>query len=207
LGWKVFSSKKIYIDVLEDKHPFESKAYFFDKEAIEELCEVDTNLIRSKLAKEQEGGSIHIAFEPSFEQVSWHLSRADYLGKILRGKIPTHVGAYTKDRRSWVYWYHDFRTEELAIQRLVIPEYDSDIVELLAAAAGEAQAWDLKRVVLWNPTEEVVEAATEWGEQWNHKIKVEVKASTETSIPSLRLKGGKDSKGVVWHYDEYYAWC
>jgi hypothetical protein len=183
------------------------------KTVIQDLCNRDLARITQKL-KGYLGEFTYIVISPSWEQVSWHIARAEYVGKILRQKVPTAFGAITRSQKSWVYWYQDFRSEQLMIQRIVLLQCEeeehvvSNVKELLVAASAEAKAWGLKQVVFWNPERsEIMHAASQMEAEAPNGLKVSAWDSHTTSIPSLRLRNGADTTNLVWLHNGYYGWC
>ena len=132
-------------------------------------------------------------------------------------RTPSIKGAISPSGQTWGCWVHDFNEDKLVFLRLVSPESPAasaeekervlDIVEVLRAAQAEAANWDLKKVVLWNPSPSTLAAC---------KLivayeEVFVRQRIEGSIPCLRWKGEHDGreaeKGVEWVAVEKYSWC
>jgi hypothetical protein len=213
LGWTVFPSQKLVFTIVGDG-PSDSlsSAQPLTKDAIASLCNDDVASLTREVMRHTQS-SIALVFEPSFEQMCWHFSRAEYLGQTLRQSVPDVFGAISPKKSCWMYWYQDLRGESLEIMRVSIPERSEDdqitseVKSLLVAAIQEAKKWNVKKVICWNPTDITQAAANMLTAEHQNQLEISMLPCTETSIPSLRLKDGKNTKEVDWLHNEYYAWC
>lgn len=183
------------------------------EEDVEPLCELDIKALKVKFEKLATDGKTHMAFLPSFTQMAWHFARDKYVAKIMTDRDVVNRGAKVEDGKTWLYWDHDLREKKLKILRIVTNSEDgvekskADIKALLLAALKEAKDWDLPKVLVWSPSPEVDLAAVELWKDTDHKVHVHLDERDDGSIPSLRWKGGKDMKDVVWEENEYFEWC
>jgi hypothetical protein len=214
LGWAVFPMTVVSLKLQAgDSTSASSNVELLDKEAIKNLCDRDVAQLTKELMQTQSGKSLCMAFEPSYESLSWHFARAEYTGQILREQVPTVYGAINQAKNSWIYWFHDFRAGELLILRVVLPamkddQVKADLEELLSAAVSEAEKWGMESVKVKDADgKEVGKAALALQGKQTGRFKVDFVQSTEFGVPSLRLQDGRSSKAVKWLCNEYYAWC
>ncbi|CAN8100355.1 unnamed protein product [Discula destructiva] len=225
LGWDVFSSEQatIYLHAEEQFHlPANAKTTYIGLGDLPGLCDKDVAQMRAmfqRLAADRT--KTHVAFAPDFAQISWQLAREDFVTRIMHAKPIVHRGAIAHNRRSWVYWDHDWRTKQLKILRLVMLEEDSDadgdavseeskawdVVELLQAAAAEAAAWGLKKVLVWNPDATTTRGIKGFHNFHENEVDVIFDERKDTAIPSLRWKGARETGRTVWEDNHCYAWC
>ena len=122
----------------------------------------------------------------------------------------------------WAYWFHDFRGEYLAVQRVVVdPDVQCDegmrtgaVAGVLRAAVAEARDWGFERVVVWEPTELIcgaVRTMEEEGKRGMGMGMVGVKGVMVERewehIPSLRLGVELRGEKAVVLGNEFYAWA
>lgn len=223
-GWDVFPSEQatIYLHAEETfRLPAESRTRYLTLDELPALCEQDVIQMKAKFQRlAADHTRTHVAFAPDFAQISWQLAREDFMTGVMHAKHITHRGAITHSGRSWVYWEHSWKTKQLKILRFVLLEVDPatgyviseekkawEVLELLQAAAAEAAAWGLKKVLVWNP-----DAATTTGIKGFHdlheqEVDVIFDERKDAAIPSFRWKGGHGTEDTVWQDNQYYAWC
>lgn len=219
LGWKDFRSPQVLFGLREG---FEVPAanggngvVLLSQEDVAGLCKRDTREMENEFRAlaEKGDGKTHIAFLPSPEQMLWHFARDAFVCQAMRSRKVEHRGARTADGAAWVYWDHDLRDDKLKVLRIAVCRSDAvekqraDIKTLLLAALAEARSWDLPKVLVWAPDTNVSGAALQIWHELGKKLQVTFEEREDGSIPSLRWKGGKSLDAVVWHHNEYYAWC
>ncbi|KAK7718641.1 hypothetical protein SLS64_002601 [Diaporthe eres] len=90
------------------------------------------------------------AVAPTADLVNLLQERANFMASKLFGKVTEHRGAISEAGNSWIYWYHDFRKQQLAVLRIHLPD-DPDqrqpeqVAGLLSDALQEALAWELPK--------------------------------------------------------------
>ncbi|KAK3330568.1 hypothetical protein B0H66DRAFT_67944 [Apodospora peruviana] len=241
LGWRVFPSNQVTLTLLpsptpsptsssptlaspndgkqeQQQHPVfthsqPGRVRSLELEELRELCEIDEFHVTARFDKILADGKRHVAFLPSYPQISWQLARSGFMGRKLFEKAPKHKGAVTDNGRSWIYWDHDWREKKLKVLRIVQvlfkteEERIDDIKVLLESALAEANAWGLPKVLLWNPDEVMTRGCKAAGNAHPEDVKIVFDERADTSIPSLRWAGGKDTHNTVWEDNFYYCWC
>lgn len=149
------------------------------------------------------------AVAPTADLVYLLQERAHFTSFKLFGKVTEHRGAISEFGSSWIYWYHDFRKQQLAVLRIHLPEepdqkQPEQVASLLSDALQEASAWDLPKVTVWDDNLIVLQALDLLKNR--HAVEVASGQRDRRSIPSLRWKGGDGSKTVTLHCNEFYAW-
>ncbi len=218
LGWQDFRSPQVllsFTDALE--LPAAEAAVLLREEDVPALCERDVAALKQRFAAEGSDGQSHkttrFTFLPTPEQLAWHFARDRYVCQTMLGREVVHRGARTADGASWVLWDHDLREKKLKVLRIVADgaggeeKRRGDIAQLVRAALGEAAAWGLHKVLVWEPSADLAAVATALWRELGPELAVTFDEREDGSIPSLRWKGGKSLDGVVWEDDEYYAWC
>jgi len=220
LGWAVFPSEQATLELL----PRDSSGSlsfpvpnggtrYLTTEDLRPLCQLDVADLKAKLEAMEPDGKMHVAFAPSYEQIAWQFAREDFVTRVMHKKQVERRGAITEDEQSWIIWDHDWREEKLKIQRITTLHTTSaeqriaDITALLEAAMHEAASWGLPKVLVWNPDEITTLGVKGVGNAHEEDVKIIFDERLDSSIPSLRLKGGKDISRVVWEDNEYYAWA
>lgn len=158
------------------------------------------------------GDQVRVAFNPTAQQIDWHLVREDHMAEALhgRGESPSR-GAISESRRAWLIWYLDFVEKKCKIQRVVLLDRHErernvkEIAALLRFAQWQAKSHGIKKVIVWNPCDEVQQAGQLLAQEFDgtHVITEE----RDSSIPALRHRNEKLTEEVVWVHNEYYAWC
>ncbi|KAM7189303.1 hypothetical protein V8F20_010211 [Naviculisporaceae sp. PSN 640] len=223
LGWKDFKTPQLvfHLDPVANPETTASTAHItlLSEDDIRNLCDSDIRTLTDKFQQlaHSAGDKTYITFLPSFAQCAWHFTRNTYVAKILaNGRYPKNRGAKTSDGKSWLYWDHDIREKKLRVLRIVTDASDDivkrqgDIKALLTAVLAEAEDWGITEVIVWNPYNEVAGAATEvWRDYVSsgHNLQLVFGEREDGAIPSLRWRGGDESRVVVWEDNECFSWC
>lgn len=192
------------------------------QEDLKVLCSQDVeNILPLEITRNSPNPGTHdrIAFWSTYNQAAWHFAREEYKAKHAQhgtpkgkvaGPIPKVKGAISESGKIWLYWHHDLVESKLTIQRLVIVDKDElernskDLEVLLSEALREAFDWDIRKVIVWSPCKEVVEAVKNL-EHESEGLRITFEKREKSSVPSLRVHGGKYD--VTWVANEYFAWC
>lgn len=225
LGWDVFPSEQATISLhAEQENPFQlpttSKTRFLTLDDLPALCDKDIAQMRAKFQRlAADHTKTHVAFAPDFAQISWQLAREDFVTGAVHAKPIVHRGAITHGGRSWVYWDHDWRTKQLKVLRFVLLDVDGnrhvaseeskawDVLELLQAAAAEAAAWGLKKVLVWNPDATTTRGIKGFHNYHQNEVDVMFDERKNAAIPCFRWKGARGTGETVWEDNHCYAWC
>lgn len=216
LGWPVFPSDQATIHLETDKFavPDPPGTRHLSLDELEPLCDKDVDALMAKmktLAGDEE--KLHVAFAPSFSQVSWQLAREAFMAEAMFNKKIERRGAITNDGKSWIYWDHDWREKKLKILRIVTSESSTEeektwhTMELLRAAVAEAMGWGLPKVLVWNPDATTTRGIKGLSNFHENEVKIIFDERTDGSIPCFRWKGGKSVKDTVWEENHYFCWC
>ncbi|KAK3902293.1 lysine acetyltransferase [Staphylotrichum tortipilum] len=202
-----------------------------------DLCQRDQLRLTKTFNCLPADGKAHFALLPTYPEISWHLARSDDTDGTgdtndtndSNGNTPPTPptptpGAITLNRRTWIYWAHDWREKRLRVLRipracddeseeeragLVAPrgQDEGDVKALLEAALGEAARCGLRKVVVWNPDDAVRAACKAVSNAHPKKVKVVFEGRVHGGIPSLRWKGGRRKVSeVVWEENYGYCW-
>lgn len=149
------------------------------------------------------------AVAPSADLINLLQGRANFMASKQFGKVTEHRGAISESEDSWIYWYHDFRKQQLAVLRVHLPEgrdgrQPEQVVSLLLDALEEALVWDLPKVTIWDADPAVLQALDLLKDR--HAVEATSGQRHQRSIPSLRWKGGDGSKTIKLYCNEFYAW-
>jgi hypothetical protein len=229
LGWVAFSSLQATLTLIPHSvrcfKPIDSSKTrpLHDVKEIRELCERDQQNLVEKFNNLPADGHTKVAFLPTFDLIDWQLARAEFdFGKqrLLsvassgQNSVTLIKGAITANGRAWTYWAHDWSEKRLRVLRIVRCPRNStteqqvdDISVLLEAAVAEASSHSLSRVVVWNPDEEITLGCKCVGNKHQEDVAVTFEERVDEAIPSLRWKGGKDVKGIIWEENDGYCWC
>lgn len=177
---------------------------------IPRLCEQDVDITRKCFAQGTvSGDSRQLAILPTANIITWLHDRAEYIGQQIFGRAPRVHGSICNDGTVWVYWYHDFRKHQLALQRLCtslpVDEVSRETVAfLLLRALDEAQNWGLARVVIWDENP-LIPPALEL-----LSVKYDIEATqgqrVRRSIPSLRWPEAASKWKSSLFSNEFFAW-
>lgn len=182
-------------------------------EHVELLCKQDLEALEKEFTQpSKKEDQIRVAFAPNAHQIDWHLIREDYMAKALFDRGKSHVrGAISESRRAWLIWHFDFVEKKSKVQRVVLLNKDErernvkEVAALLRFAQWQAKARGLNHVIIWNPCDEVQEAASLLADKFEGtKVTIE---DRDSSIPALRRRNEESTDDIVWEHNEYYAWC
>ncbi|KAI1205888.1 uncharacterized protein F4807DRAFT_441797 [Annulohypoxylon truncatum] len=149
---------------------------------------------------------------PTPDMISWLQTRADFMNTKLAGQTPKAKGSICESAGAWVYWFHDLHARKLTIQRVKLPQTQTQAGELatiqavgalLLSAVEEAARWKTTKAVIWNPGPEIRGATRYLAEEFG--IGVEEERRETKNIPCLRWRGDEKKRTRVWP-NEYYAW-
>ncbi|KAK7931322.1 hypothetical protein PG985_002034 [Apiospora marii] len=183
---------------------------------ISELCVRDVESIRTSFRGLQGNeDERHVSVLPTPEIMAWMQDRGDFTAsKVSREKTttpPLHHGSICESTDTWLYWYHDYRKQHLAIQRIhlgVSSNSQTQLVDALAAllldAANDAGKRNLPRVVIWDPDAATLEAANTLGTA--HGVKVDYGERVGSSMPSIRWREADLSRKTIVHNNEKFAY-
>jgi hypothetical protein len=178
---------------------------------MEDLCDQDCHVLEKELSKDKSNTGTRVAFLPTYSQACWHFAREEIMGKHLASRVPEVKGAISESGKAWMYWHYELIEKKLKVQRVVLldrAERERNVHELtllLSEAIRFANDWELGQVIVWNPCEELQEAAQAVTME-GVEVSVTLEERKSSSIPSLRMRGGSGTD-VTWHANEYYAWC
>lgn len=149
------------------------------------------------------------AVSPTADLVNLLQERASFNASKLFGKVTEHRGAINQAGDAWIYWYHDFRKQQLAVLRVHLPEaagkrQPEQVASLLVEALREASDWQLPKVTVWDANPVVLEALDLLKDQYS--VEVTSGQRYQRSIPSLRWIGDDRTKTVKLYCNEFYAW-
>ncbi|KAK4062803.1 uncharacterized protein Triagg1_9673 [Trichoderma aggressivum f. europaeum] len=178
-------------------------------EEIPALCERDVADLKASFENTTVvPNEVHVAVIPSAEMISWLHEWGDFLNTTLRGgEAPFVHGAICEAADTWIYWHYGFK--HLAISRVRVPPGVGQgspevLAGLLLDALEEARKWKFDKVVVWEPSAELISAM----DLISKMAGVEVETlARPNSITSLRWKNSDETKKTTLHLNEVYASC
>lgn len=179
------------------------------KEDIVQLSARDAEEMKSNLERHSCATSeTLIAVLPTPELIGWLHRRGDITCSKITGRTPEGHGSLCSTEDYWLYWHHDFRKQQLAIQRVHIPISESPtkidrLANLLLDALKEAQKWQLASVIVWEGSEKLLEAMQLLKGVFD--IEIESKERNK-SVPSFRLRKADQTRKATMLMNENYAW-
>jgi len=173
------------------------------------LCDRDVERLVNRIeGQDASSNTTTFAVLPTADLVGWFHGRSDFYASALHCRVPEFRGSIDEAADVWIYWHHDFRRDQLVIQRISRPgsgESDSRaLTSLLLDARAEALAWNLSSVSIWNPDADVGVAAGNLSEVIPTQV-IE-KVGRKSGISMVRYSGGDRSKRVFFDTNEFYAW-
>lgn len=174
------------------------------------LCERDVESVEDELHKKQVSADQTLAaVVPATDLVNLLQERASFIASKQLGRMIDHRGVISESGKSWMYWYHDFRKQQLAVLRIHLREgsgqgQSEEVASLLLDTLEEASAWTLPKVTVWDANPTVIQALDLL--KGNFGVEVASGQRSLRSIPSLRWNGGNGSKEVALRCNEFYAW-
>ncbi|KAI1326685.1 hypothetical protein F5Y16DRAFT_400185 [Xylariaceae sp. FL0255] len=186
-----------------------------------------------KYAKEAKDTVIMLVL-PTSQTITWLHDRAEFFGKKLHNRVPENFGSgcvykypNTSGSRGgngigsdtnpglWLYWFHDFRKNQLAIQRVHIPltepqtdkEHVEAIATLLLDALEEAAKWNLFKVVFWTDAPYLSAAANLLVQRHGPGVEISAMSKERTGdcMTMVRWRG-TEPVTIELPLDEFYSW-
>jgi hypothetical protein len=177
-------------------------------EDLKGLCEGDVSALITEMesTKVTTNHSI-LTVLPTHDLIRWQHARAEFIGLKILGKAPHNKGvAYSSG--AWIYWTHDFRKQQLFIQRIRIFVENEEkrhnvLGTLLLYAIREARLWLLPRVIVWETGPDMQKAVDVIQSKVEGLESVFETQRRETI--SVRWKGG-ELRDYTVAPNEHYAW-
>lgn len=228
-GWQPFPSAHVSLPASRKAIP--ENVRHLHGEDLAKLCALDEKLIRQQLSKTNSTDRSAVVIVPDYRTIAWHHARDNFVAKELYGKSPSVKGALVGDKagsRVWMYFTRVWTSSKeespntLHILRLVVEDKTlsdflpaspaatdklkgTEVVRAIAAcfqvAQSEAANWDMKEVIIWNPTSATLAAAQSLDPS------AAVVQREHESIASLQWYGSGSHEEVDWVCNEKYAWC
>ncbi|KAI1109211.1 hypothetical protein F5Y14DRAFT_41482 [Nemania sp. NC0429] len=177
---------------------------------VPKLCDRDVGDVECQLTELVPGpDESHLCVLPSTNIITWLHSRSDFIGTKLRGTPPNGYGSICDEADTWLYWYHDFRKQQLDIQRVRLPTVatklqSAALAAMLLDAVQEARVWNFTKIILWDSSPELLGAMSLLQQEF--RIKSEIEANRQKSVPSLRWRHADETSRTVFHFNEFYTW-
>ncbi|KAH7175537.1 hypothetical protein EDB81DRAFT_849740 [Dactylonectria macrodidyma] len=213
LGWRPQLATQMSI-ILNQKLPLQLRndvpgVEFQEYQGVKELADQDVDISKLRLSGYRDG-KVYVQILPTPLLLGWHMMRSqlifNYIGPAEK-KDQRYGATSTRDfPRAWVSWVHDFNTRKLRITRMFVTRRRGmeDIVRLLLmAAVVEASVCGLREVVIWDPSEQVAQAALVLPDLFCEGVSV-TQGERSDVVPFLRWKGGED-RDVVLEESEFYG--
>ncbi|KAI0967042.1 hypothetical protein F4678DRAFT_475489 [Xylaria arbuscula] len=176
---------------------------------ISKLCMQDVRDVENHMEKLlPPANESHVCVLPTANLITFLHARSDFVGTRIHGALPKRYGSMCESANSWLYWHHDFRKQQLAVQRVRVAAginqtHRDAIVSLLLDAIEEACMWKFSKVILWDPSPELFGAMQILQEKFN--IQSETVARDNKSVPLLRWRHADESNRIVFHFNEFYT--
>jgi hypothetical protein len=152
---------------------------------------------------------VRIAVVPSEDIITWLHDRATFTSNAIHLQVPDAQGSFCESADVWIYWFHDFRKQQLAVQR--VGGYTGEdeiqvraIARLLLDALEEASKWKLPRVVIWSPGDGLIRAIKLLEQDYGVDAVTEERIGR--SIPSVRWRASDESRAIKLQLCEFYTW-
>ncbi|KAF7544903.1 hypothetical protein G7Z17_g9586 [Cylindrodendrum hubeiense] len=213
LGWKPLPATQLRITLGQMKKLQERKgvtgAKFLGYKDVCELSDADINSSKLRLSGHRDRKA-HVQILPTKPLKCWHLMRSKLFGQHLsRDKLSNqrHGASSHVGQPAWTWWVHDYGARRLCIARMFVARRKGmeDVVRpLLEAAVVEASLSGLREVVIWEPGEQIVQAAAMLPKVYGQGVSVSQGERSEM-VPCMRWKGGED-RDVVLEERELYGW-
>lgn len=183
------------------------------------LCAADVEAVRADLGAPLRG-EIRAAVLPTADLADWWQGRARFTSrKVHEGREPEFYGAVCESElgavAAAVYWYHDWRRRQIALQRVIpapLPlgseEEETEahvraLAALLLEALREARRWGIPKVLLWDPSPFTLRAVRLLADTLG--IDVQSEERVRKGVPMIRWRGAHDTKNVTVCHHEFYA--
>lgn len=208
LGWQLYPSTIATIDV---EHPrnaavatANSQAQFeklFLDASLTELLASDNRRLVEQLGSDQFDGREAFAILPTRDSIEWQFCvGVVYARAHGYAELPTLCGVRLRGSDAFVVWCHNLKESALYIARAHLPDAAA-AVPLLQAALKEAQAFKLRKIVVWNPQEALASDAV------LAQLQVEHGPREMSSSSAVVFDGSNDPDDLpVWLANERFAW-
>ncbi|KAK7426521.1 hypothetical protein QQZ08_006980 [Neonectria magnoliae] len=212
LGWKPIPATQLRISLGQlklEERKYVPGAKFLGYMEEPNLISKDVNTSKLRLSGYRDQKT-HVQVLPTDQLLRWHQIRSRLCSQhISRGKtaLETHGARSYVGQPAWMWWVHDYRARRLCIVRLYVARrkgMEDGLRALLEAAVVEASLCGLREVVIWQPSEQVIQAAAKLSEAYGQGMCVSQGERLEM-IPYLRWRGGED-RDVILEELEYYGW-
>ncbi|KAL7916855.1 hypothetical protein GGI35DRAFT_50127 [Trichoderma velutinum] len=213
-GWQMIPSIISNVTNFSDDFQSEDRAglpstRLLTNEEIPALCVRDVADLKASFEKAAVGpDEAHLAVIPSAEMISWLHEWGDFLNTRLRGGEAPYVhGAICEAADTWISWHHGFK--HLGISRVRTPpgvgqSSPEVLASLLLDALEEARKWKFPKVVVWEPSRELISAMDLISKMAGVEVETQARPN---SITSVRWKNADDTKKTIIHLNEVYASC
>jgi hypothetical protein len=173
-----------------------------------DLCARDIERLRNSLEDvSTSSDTVTVSIVPSHELISWLHDRADFISSKINGKKSQIKGSCSDETNAWLYWYHDYRCNQLVIQRISLASHDQTSIRALASllldARNEAAKWRLPKLVIWSPSMDVQKALEILSGELNDEYAYE--SQRQSTITMIRWKGSDTSRKLCLKEDEFFA--
>ncbi|KAI0424999.1 hypothetical protein F5Y09DRAFT_322862 [Xylaria sp. FL1042] len=215
-GWKKLPAYLATLSWAANSLPVISRAQLLEtrplsNSEIPQLCTRDIGDIEKRFEELLSmPGVSSVSVLPTAELITWLHDGSDFTGTKIQGVPPKCHGSICEGADSWLYWFHDFRKEQLAIQRIRVPVETSQIhhdaiAAMLIDAIEEASRWNFPKVILWDPSAELLSAMQILQETFD--IGSEIVSRENRSVPSFRWRDADESRRrTALHFNEFYTW-
>ncbi|KAF3926566.1 hypothetical protein AA313_de0203437 [Arthrobotrys entomopaga] len=237
IGWQPHQSSHISFPAKLPSSISSAKVKNVLKSDLRALCAADCLHIRRLVTTSSfpAGLKARCVQFPTVEVMDWHHAREEYIGQYVTTKAPAVKGAWAAITQNaqyppqegsegldavWAIWTHDFGLKKLVFLRLHIPPIDKSnqdavhqaLRQIVISAVREAEAWDFKEIISWNPTDATENAvASVFGKESEGGY--DLVHREMDSIASLmwydREEGSEEvePEGIEWCVNEKFAWC
>ncbi|KAI0478268.1 hypothetical protein F4859DRAFT_479180 [Xylaria cf. heliscus] len=213
-GWKKISAHQAALSWPVDFSPTGDRGHLPETRAlsraeIPQLCNPDIRDVEKQIEYMMpQPGESYVCVLPTANLITWLHDRADFMSTKINGSSLQNYGSICESDESWLYWFHDFRKQQLAVQRIREPMEggisSSALAAMLLDAIEEARLWNLPKVILWEPDTVLLNAISRLEEDFN--IKSEIGERLNSSIPSLRWRHADETSETIFLFNEFYTW-
>ncbi|KAI0450100.1 hypothetical protein F5B21DRAFT_492328 [Xylaria acuta] len=214
-GWKKLSAYQASLSWPAELSPAGDRGQLLETRPlsnaeIPELCTRDVRDVECRMdSLLSRPGESHVCVLPTTNLITWIHERSDFMCTKMKGAPPQNHGSICESADAWLYWFHDFRKQQLAVQRIRIPVetsriHSSALAAMLLDAIEEARVWNLTKIILWEPSAVLLDAMSILQESFN--IKSEIGQRLDSSIPSLRWRYADETNTTTFHFNEFYTW-
>lgn len=179
-----------------------------------QFAKQDVNMTKCRLSAKREKGKVYAQILPAQKLMRWHAARSLMMkGHLLKrdDKEGSWLGAMFTNAQTGAevvaWWTADFRSRRLYVGRLAstrLKGVESEIKTVLKVAAAEATSLGFREVVLWEPTDQVVQGASLLVEELGQGARAVVEERPDM-VPCLRWNGGEEKEGGLVDA-QFYGW-